>query len=97
MSEAKKVINDQNVSDFVYCGRPSKWGNYLEPIEGETRNQFIDRWEQSVLSDPDKCKMIREELAGKHLVCFCAPKRCHTDIYLRIANPPEFSIESLFT
>jgi hypothetical protein len=29
------------------------------------------------------------ELTGKHLVCFCAPKACHGDVLLVLANPPE--------
>jgi hypothetical protein len=29
---------------------------------------------------------VKKELRGKHLVCFCAPKACHADTLLRIAN-----------
>jgi hypothetical protein len=25
-------------------------------------------------------------LAGKHLICWCAPARCHADVLLRLAN-----------
>ena len=32
---------------------------------------------------------IRKELKGKDLVCWCAPKSCHADILLEIANARE--------
>ena len=32
---------------------------------------------------------IKDELKGKDLVCFCAPKLCHGEVLLRIANGTE--------
>ena len=29
---------------------------------------------------------IKENLAGKDLYCWCAPKECHGDVILEIAN-----------
>jgi hypothetical protein len=29
---------------------------------------------------------IKRELKGKDLICFCAPKPCHADVLLEIAN-----------
>jgi hypothetical protein len=29
---------------------------------------------------------IKKELKGKNLICYCAPKSCHADTLLRIAN-----------
>jgi hypothetical protein len=28
----------------------------------------------------------KRELSGKDLVCFCAPKGCHGDVLLEVAN-----------
>jgi hypothetical protein len=27
-----------------------------------------------------------DELRGKHLVCWCAPERCHADVLIELAN-----------
>ena len=32
-------------------------------------------------------EMIKRELVGRDLICFCAPQACHGDTYLVIANP----------
>lgn len=37
---------------------------------------------------PKLLAQVRSELEGEDLVCFCAPKCCHGDVYLRIANLP---------
>jgi hypothetical protein len=29
-----------------------------------------------------------DELRGRDLVCFCAPRPCHGDLLLRLANAP---------
>lgn len=77
--------------DAVYVGRPSKWGN-KHPIGwcdlcGQThdrdaaiRNHTYD------LLDLETRLRIKDELCGKDLVCWCAPKPCHADILLEIAN-----------
>jgi hypothetical protein len=72
--------------DAVYCGRPSDFGNpYRSGIDG-TRDEVIAMFEQWVLSQPDFVQKIKHELRGKHLSCWCKPKRCHTDILFKIAN-----------
>lgn len=69
--------------DAVYVGRPSKWGNPYA-IDGEiTREKAIAYYRQHVAKKHD---LIRQELRGKDLVCFCAPKPCHADVLLEIAN-----------
>jgi hypothetical protein len=78
----------------VYIGRPSKWGNPF-PISGEnTRDNSVDKYREMVENSPQFIDEVRRELRGKDLVCFCAPKRCHGDILLQIANN-EPSIEKL--
>lgn len=34
---------------------------------------------------PDLVALVRQHLAGRHLVCWCAPLPCHADILLRVA------------
>ena len=74
--------------DAVYIGRGSPWGN--KHVIGEphpdtgvpmTRDDVCDLFEQKVLPYLDV-----SGLAGKDLVCFCKPKRCHGDSLLAAAN-----------
>lgn len=72
--------------DAVYVGRPTIYGNPF-PMDGEAeRNMVCDRYEAWIKTQPELLKAVRERLRGKNLVCWCAPKRCHADILLRIAN-----------
>ena len=70
----------------VYIGRPSKWGNPFQMAGEDTRNAVCDAFEERCNNDPQFIAMVKRELRGKNLVCFCAPKRCHGDTLLRIAN-----------
>lgn len=75
----------------VYVGRPSKWGNPFKigrDVNGTiwNREQVIDLFATWCERHPEFRQEIREELKGKHLVCWCAPRRCHADILLEIAN-----------
>ena len=67
--------------DAVYVGRGSPWGNPFKIGEHGTRDEVIALYEKEVLPHLDLTL-----LRGKHLVCFCAPKKCHGDILLREAN-----------
>ena len=68
-------------ADAVYIGRGSPWGNpFMIGPQGD-RDTVCDRFEAEVLPTLDV-----SSLRGKHLVCFCAPKRCHGDAILRKAN-----------
>lgn len=78
--------------DAVYVGRPSKWGNPFKigdesyyPGTPMTREDAVEHFRASVYS-PWLHAEIRKELAGKDLVCWCAPKPCHADVLLEIAN-----------
>lgn len=77
----------------VYIGRPSKWGNLWSHEEGtlaefkvETRAEAIRKYEEWVRSQPEMMAMIKRELKGKVLGCFCSPKLCHGHILAWIAN-----------
>lgn len=103
-----KILNARHVGtkapNAVYCGRPSKFGNWYKVGEngnlhrrdgdgnwhdtGEpgNRTMVIARHRRDVETDDVLRKMIRDELAGRDLICWCAPKPCHCDVYLEIAN-----------
>lgn len=81
----KKRPNDLPAS-YVYVGRPSKWGNPYERGRDGTRAEVIAKFEAELRADPIKLALVKRELRGRHLVCWCAPKACHADVLLRIAN-----------
>lgn len=76
--------------DAVYVGRPSKWGNPFEIGKDGTREEVVEKFRLMLTHDDVFWSLkrweCRTELAGKHLVCWCAPKPCHADVLLEIAN-----------
>lgn len=71
----------------VYIGRPTKWGNpYRMGAGGFTRAEAITKFRAYLAGRPDLIEAARRELAGKDLVCFCAPLQCHGDVLARVAN-----------
>jgi hypothetical protein len=58
----------------VYVGRPSRWGN---------------PWRVEQLADPVRVAVVRRELGGRDLACWCRLDAvCHADVLLAVANPP---------
>ena len=74
---------------YVGRGRGSKWGNPFREGKDGTREEVIAKFEKYA------CERIKREpawldpLIGKDLVCWCAPKPCHADVLLRLANRKE--------
>lgn len=53
-----------------------------------SRDAVCDKFDAWVMK-PEQAALreqARRELRGRDLVCFCKPKRCHGDTWLRIAN-----------
>ena len=69
----------------VYIGRPSFYGNPFT-VEKYGRDRAIALYEEALRAEPRAIALIKKELHGKDLVCWCAPLRCHGDILLKIAN-----------
>lgn len=70
----------------VYIGRPGKWGNPFAIGEHGTRDEVVAKYREWILGQPELMAQAAHELRGKDLVCFCAPKACHGDVLLEIAN-----------
>ena len=84
-----RVLNrhrDQIPKDAVYIGRPSKWGNPFTIGKHGTRAEVVMKYANYINSHPTLAAEARAELAGKDLVCFCAPQECHGDILMEVAN-----------
>lgn len=77
----------------VYIGRPSLWGNPFSHKDGtlaqfkvSTRDEAVERYKAWLLDQPELVARARRELAGKDLVCWCAPARCHGHVLVEVAN-----------
>ena len=70
----------------VYIGRPSKFGNPFVIGRDGTRDEVIAKHRAHLLKNPDLINLVKRELRGKDLVCFCAPQPCHGDTLLEVAN-----------
>lgn len=74
-------------ADAVYIGRPSKWGNPFEIGRDGTRAQVIQKYNDWIVHErSDLFFAAQRELRGRHLLCWCAPRACHGDVLLKIAN-----------
>lgn len=74
----------------VYVGRPGPFGNQFVLGRDGDRAQVIEKYRQWLVTQPALVARVQRELAGKDLVCFCAPKACHGDVLLEVANAPAF-------
>lgn len=50
------------------------------------RTEVIRLFKERALADPEFIQKVKEELAGKDLICYCAPAPCHGDVLVEIAN-----------
>lgn len=72
--------------DAVYVGRPSEFGNPFVMKTEKDRDSVCDKFEEYIANKPELIELAKTKLKGKHLVCYCSPKRCHADTLLRLAN-----------
>lgn len=88
-----RVVHCKRHPYNVYGARPGPFGNPFSHKVG-TRAQFlvgsrdeaIERHEQWFLSNPDLVERVTREMTGKVIGCWCAPQRCHCDVYARVCN-----------
>ena len=91
-----KVYNKHHKNypaDAVYIGRPTKWGNPYSHLDGtlaefkvSSREEAIERYRHYLDSDINLQIQAKQELKGKSLICWCAPKSCHGEYLMEIAN-----------
>lgn len=78
-----RVVKKGTAAYDIFVGRPSKWGNpFVIGVHGD-REEVIDRYEEWIRTQPDLIAAL-PELKGKVLACFCAPRRCHGDILIKL-------------
>lgn len=78
----------------VVVARPGKWGNPFRigdfgiPDAKAAVQRYKD-WLDGLVTGPDRPDrmLIRSELGGKNLACWCRPGEiCHADVLLELAN-----------
>lgn len=77
--------------DAIYVGRPSKFGN---PFATGDRNFDILNYRFWLSEHPEIVEAARNELAGRDLVCWCAPLPCHADVLLEVVTADPQNKES---
>ena len=84
-----KVVHCKREPFDVYVGRPSIYGNPFVIGPNGTREEVIEQYRNYALKrlqhDPEFTTAIHA-LRVKVLGCWCAPKPCHGDVLLEIAN-----------
>ena len=95
-----KVINikdapkDWRISPkYAYIGRwnrfyglgRSKFYNPIKLEHEDDRTQIIEAYRNYLLNNTNLLAQI-EELRGKVLVCYCAPKMCHGNVLIELLN-----------
>jgi len=87
--QTPQVLNKKqlkgSVSNSTYIGRPSMWGNPFVIGKDGTRAEIVEKYECWLRRQPRLMAQLAR-LRGRHLVCWCAPLRCHGDVLLRLAN-----------
>lgn len=94
MTETTVVHNLHDDFD-VYIGRAvpergirsSKWGNpfVLRNDTDAERERVISEYREWLVAQPELMGSL-EELRGKRLGCWCAPKRCHGDVLVELLS-----------
>jgi len=80
--------------DRIHSGKleDGGWGNPYEidktdPRPADVKHaEVCDRYEADIAMRPELHARIVPELAGKVLLCWCRPRRCHADALALIAN-----------
>lgn len=83
------VVNIKDPHD-VYVGRAAGpagvWGNPYVVGRHGTREEVIALFREYLARSPELVAMVRTQLRGKRLACFCAPLPCHADVLAEVAD-----------
>ena len=89
------VVNKRFEQYDVYIGRPSQWGNpfshqagTLAKFKVATRQEAVDCYRAWILA-PEQAELralIKKNLKGKRLGCWCKPLACHGDVLKEMAD-----------
>lgn len=86
MSMAGRVVHLKRDPFDVRIDRATIWGNPFVIGKDGNREQVIAKYREWIMGQPQKLAHVRQALPGKVLGCWCAPKACHGDVLVEIAN-----------
>jgi hypothetical protein len=69
-----------------YGLQASKWANPFMIDRDGARDEVVVLYERWLRDERPDLMAALPELRGRDLVCWCAPKPCHGDVLLRLAN-----------
>lgn len=69
----------------ILIDRRTIWGNPFHLGKDGNRDEVCDKHEAWIVQQPELMNRLGE-LRGRHLMCHCAPLRCHGLTLLRLAN-----------
>ena len=88
-----RVVHKAFAPYDVYIGRPTKWGNPFIIGRDGTREEVIAKYIDMHAGDEKFLAMVRKELKGKVLGCWCKfpgnEKACHGDWLAEVADREE--------
>merc|ERR1719461_1286257 len=102
MTEWKSFVrNVTKTKEFdVYVGRKNrrfksefdyKFGNPFPITKKMDRKAVCKAHKDWLLKNDALLREVRQNLKGKTLGCFCAPKQCHGDFLAEVANSDQYS------
>lgn len=78
-------VTGKDVVGAVYVGRPSDFGNPIKLSDDEPRGATLERYAAWLATQAELVGRMRDELAGRDLICWCAPRACHAEIIRHVA------------
>lgn len=81
-----KVVHCKREKYDVYIGRPSAWGNPFSMNSESERDAVVEKYKKWLMAQPRLIERAQRELRGQVLGCWCAPRRCHGDVLIAVAN-----------
>jgi hypothetical protein len=72
--------------EAIYVGRGTPYGNPFVIGKDGDREEVCNKFEEMILNNFELQNLVKKNLKGKDLICFCYPKRCHAETLLKIAN-----------
>jgi hypothetical protein len=86
MIESGKAVYIGSEGNFRRYGWPkSKWRNPFLIGPHGSRDDVIAKYRTWIVQQPELMAAL-SELRGMDLLCWCAPKHCHGDVLLNLAN-----------
>jgi hypothetical protein len=82
---------DQVPVDAIDASRQGTggWGNPFVCHNEKERDAVCERYRKDLYNDVAKRAKAKQQLVGKSLACFCAPKNCHCIYLALVANEDE--------